>query len=131
MDGTSQNIILAKIDILYFPSIHDLEDRGDVVIHGEVAKPDSYPYEMCIRDSPDSIVTLIAENPEMEPREGWIEVRLMDQMSTRIIVDVYKRQDESFGSYRTGNIIQCNRLCKRYGDSSGTCSGKCRCDSRQ
>lgn len=35
---------------------------------------------------PDSIVTLIAENPEMEPREGWIEVRLMDQMSTRIIV---------------------------------------------
>ena len=44
MDGTSQNIILAKNDILYIPSIHDLEDRGDVVIHGEVAKPDSYPY---------------------------------------------------------------------------------------
>ncbi|MDB0718783.1 SLBB domain-containing protein [Bacteroides xylanisolvens] len=44
MDGTSQNIILTKNDILYIPSIHDLEDRGDVVIHGEVAKPDSYPY---------------------------------------------------------------------------------------
>ena len=44
MDGTSQNIILVKNDILYIPSIHDLEDRGDVVIHGEVAKPDSYPY---------------------------------------------------------------------------------------
>ena len=44
MDGTSQNIILMKNDILYIPSIHDLEDRGDVVIHGEVAKPDSYPY---------------------------------------------------------------------------------------
>ena len=44
MDGTSPNIILAKNDILYIPSIHDLEDRGDVVIHGEVAKPDSYPY---------------------------------------------------------------------------------------
>ena len=44
MDGTSQNIILATNDILYIPSIHDLEDRGDVVIHGEVAKPDSYPY---------------------------------------------------------------------------------------
>ncbi len=29
------------------------------------------------------------------------------------------REDESFGSYRAGNIIQCNRLCKRYGDSSG------------
>ena len=44
MDGTSPNIILTKNDILYIPSIHDLEDRGDVVIHGEVAKPDSYPY---------------------------------------------------------------------------------------
>ena len=44
MDGTSQNIILTKNDILYIPSIHDLEDRGDVVIHGEVAKPASYPY---------------------------------------------------------------------------------------
>ena len=44
MDGTSQNIILMKNDILYIPSIHDLEDRGDVVIHGEVTKPDSYPY---------------------------------------------------------------------------------------
>ena len=44
MDGTSQNIILTTNDILYIPSIHDLEDRGDVVIHGEVAKPDSYPY---------------------------------------------------------------------------------------
>lgn len=44
MDGTSPNIILMKNDILYIPSIHDLEDKGDVVIHGEVAKPDSYPY---------------------------------------------------------------------------------------
>lgn len=35
---------------------------------------------------PDSIVVEIEENPEMEPREGWIEVRLMDQMSKRILV---------------------------------------------
>ena len=44
MDGTSPNLALMKNDILYIPSIHDLEDKGDVVIHGEVAKPDSYPY---------------------------------------------------------------------------------------
>ncbi|WP_294629417.1 SLBB domain-containing protein [uncultured Bacteroides sp.] len=44
MDGTSPNVILMKNDILYIPSIHDLEDRGNVIIHGEVAKPDSYPY---------------------------------------------------------------------------------------
>lgn len=44
MDGTSPNLALMKNDILYIPSIHDLEDRGDVTVHGEVAHPDSYPY---------------------------------------------------------------------------------------
>ena len=44
MSGTSPNIILMKNDILYIPSIHDLEDRGNVVIHGAVTKPGSYPY---------------------------------------------------------------------------------------
>lgn len=44
MDGAAPNIPLVKNDILYIPSIHDLEDRGNVVVHGEVAKPDSYPY---------------------------------------------------------------------------------------
>lgn len=44
MAGTSPDIHLQKNDILYIPSIHDLEDRGDVTIFGEVAKPDSYSY---------------------------------------------------------------------------------------
>lgn len=44
MAGTSPDIPLQKNDILYIPSIHDLEDRGDVTIFGEVAKPDSYSY---------------------------------------------------------------------------------------
>ena len=44
MDGTVPNIALMKNDILYIPSIHDLEDRGNITVHGEVAKPDSYPY---------------------------------------------------------------------------------------
>ena len=44
MDGTSPNIALQKNDILYIPSIHDLSDRGNIIVHGEVAKPDSYPY---------------------------------------------------------------------------------------
>ena len=44
MDGTSPNIALQKNDILYIPSIHDLSDRGNITVHGEVAKPDSYPY---------------------------------------------------------------------------------------
>ncbi|MCB7367972.1 polysaccharide biosynthesis/export family protein, partial [Bacteroides thetaiotaomicron] len=44
MDGTSPNLALMKNDILYIPSIHDLEDRGNVTVYGEVAQPDSYPY---------------------------------------------------------------------------------------
>ncbi len=44
MDGTFPNIALQKNDILYIPSIHDLSDRGNITVHGEVAKPDSYPY---------------------------------------------------------------------------------------
>ena len=44
MNGTSPNLALMKNDILYIPSIHDLEDRGNVTVHGEVTHPDSYPY---------------------------------------------------------------------------------------
>lgn len=44
MMGTALDIPLVKNDILYIPSIHDLEDRGDVSIYGEVAKPDAYPF---------------------------------------------------------------------------------------
>ena len=44
MAGTSPDIPLQKNDILYIPSIHDLEERGDVAIYGEVAKPDRYSY---------------------------------------------------------------------------------------
>lgn len=44
MAGSSPDIPLQKNDILYIPSIHDLEDFGDVSIYGEVAKPDSYSY---------------------------------------------------------------------------------------
>jgi len=53
MDGTSPNLALMKNDILYIPSIHDLEDRGNVTVHGEVAYPDSYPYadNMTLHDS--------------------------------------------------------------------------------
>ena len=44
MAGTSPNLALQKNDILYIPSIHDLSDLGNITVHGEVAKPDSYPY---------------------------------------------------------------------------------------
>lgn len=42
--GSSPDIILKKNDILYIPSIHDLEDRGDLNISGEVTNPGAYTY---------------------------------------------------------------------------------------
>lgn len=44
MNGTIPDIPLRKNDILYIPSIHDLQDLGSVIIYGEVTKPDEYPY---------------------------------------------------------------------------------------
>ena len=44
MEGRIPDIPLRKNDILYIPSIHDLQDLGSVNITGEVAKPDQYPY---------------------------------------------------------------------------------------
>ena len=44
MEGTQPDIPLQKNDVLYIPSIHDLEDLGNVQIFGEVAHPGDYPY---------------------------------------------------------------------------------------
>lgn len=44
LDGTSPDIALQKNDILYIPSIHDLQDMGKVTISGEVNRPGSYTY---------------------------------------------------------------------------------------
>ena len=44
LDGKSPDIPLQKNDILYIPSIHDLQDLGKVKIFGEVNKPGEYTY---------------------------------------------------------------------------------------
>lgn len=44
LEGSSPDIPLQKNDILYIPSIHDLQDLGKVKIFGEVNKPGEYTY---------------------------------------------------------------------------------------
>ena len=44
MAGTQADMPLQKDDVLFIPSIHDLEDLGNVTVHGEVARPGEYPY---------------------------------------------------------------------------------------
>jgi len=42
--GAGNDIILRKNDILYIPSIHDLQEQGDFVIYGAVARPGNYKF---------------------------------------------------------------------------------------
>lgn len=44
LNGTVADIPLQKNDILYIPSIHDLQEEPVLNIHGEVANPGTYPY---------------------------------------------------------------------------------------
>lgn len=44
LEGTSPDVPLRNNDILYIPSIHDLQDLGKVSIFGEVNKPGEYTY---------------------------------------------------------------------------------------
>jgi protein involved in polysaccharide export with SLBB domain len=44
LNGDASDIPLRKNDILYIPSIHDLEEQRFLVIHGEVANPGTYIY---------------------------------------------------------------------------------------
>ena len=42
--GLGQDIVLRKNDILYIPSVNDLKEYGDFVIHGAVPRPGNYKY---------------------------------------------------------------------------------------
>lgn len=52
LNGTLADIPLQKNDILYIPSIHDLNEERTLIIHGEVARPGTYLYadNMTVRD---------------------------------------------------------------------------------
>lgn len=44
LDGSKPDIPLQRNDVLYIPSIHDLEDLGSISVFGEVARPGSFNY---------------------------------------------------------------------------------------
>lgn len=52
LNGTVADIPLQRNDILFIPSIHDLEEQRFLVVHGEVAEPGTYVYakNMTIED---------------------------------------------------------------------------------
>lgn len=44
MNGTVPDVPLQRNDVLYIPSIHDLEDMGKLIVYGEVARPGEFPF---------------------------------------------------------------------------------------
>lgn len=44
LGGTKPDIALQRNDVLYIPSIHDLQDLGNIEVFGEVARPGKYIY---------------------------------------------------------------------------------------
>ena len=44
LNGTADDIILKRNDMLVISSIHELEDRGAISISGQVARPGQYPF---------------------------------------------------------------------------------------
>lgn len=53
MNGLAPDIELVRNDILYVPSIHDLNDLGNITVGGEVAKPGTFVYadNMTVEDA--------------------------------------------------------------------------------
>lgn len=44
LNGNAPDVELERNDVLYIPSIHDLEDIGDITVEGEVAKPGQFVF---------------------------------------------------------------------------------------
>ncbi len=89
MNGTIPDIPLRKNDILYIPSIHDLQDLGSVTIYGEVTKPDEYPY---------------ADNMTLE--DLIIQAGGLKEAASTVRVDVSRRIKDAKSVNSTGSIGQ-------------------------
>lgn len=44
LNGTAEDVKLAKNDVVYIPSIHDLNDVASITVEGEVAKPGTFVF---------------------------------------------------------------------------------------
>ena len=82
LNGTKPDIALQKNDVLYIPSIHDLQDLGDITIFGEVARPGKFPF---------------AENTTLEDII-IIQAGGLKESASSVRVDVSRRIKDSKGT---------------------------------
>lgn len=84
LNGTVADIPLQKGDVLYIPSIHDLQDLGTISVFGEVARPGDFPY---------------AENTTIE--DIIIQAGGLRESASTVRVDVSRRIKNSKGTTAT------------------------------
>ena len=81
LNGTKPDIALQRNDVLYIPSIHDLQDLGTITVLGEVARPGSFPF---------------AENTTLE--DIIIQAGGLRESASSVRVDISRRIKDSKGT---------------------------------
>ena len=84
LNGTVADIPLQKGDVLYIPSIHDLQDLGTISVFGEVARPGDFPY---------------AANTTIE--DIIIQAGGLNESASVVRVDVSRRIRDNKGTFAT------------------------------
>lgn len=89
MDGTVPDVPLQRNDVLYIPSIHDLEDLGSITVYGEVARPGEFVF---------------ADNTTLE--DVIIQAGGLKESASTVRVDVSRRIKDSKGTEAVSTIGQ-------------------------
>ena len=89
LNGTKPDIALKRNDVLYIPSIHDLQDLGTITVFGEVARPGEFPF---------------AENTTLE--DIIIQCGGLKESASSVRVDVSRRIKDSKGTQVSKEIGQ-------------------------
>ncbi len=89
LDGSAADVVLQKNDVLYIPSIHDLNDIGNIEVEGEVARPGTFVY---------------ADNMTLEDAV-MMAGGLLESAST-VRIDVTRRIKDAASTSQTENIAE-------------------------
>lgn len=89
LDGSVADVVLQKNDVLYVPSIHDLNDIGNIEVEGEVARPGTFVY---------------ADNMTLEDAV-MMAGGLLESAST-VKIDVTRRIKDAASTSQTENIAE-------------------------
>lgn len=89
LSGEKADIPLRKGDVLYIPSIHDLQDLGTISIFGEVARPGDFPF---------------AENTTIE--DIIIQAGGLKESASIVRVDVSRRIKDAKGTKALNETAQ-------------------------